>query len=236
MAVTPVPPMTDTPSFPALSDRAAGTYNSKAFAFGTHMADTFNGELVAVAQNVVQNATWAEAKAAAADAAAQAAQAASDLAAAAANAAPWVSGRTYAKNDAVISQVNFQTYRRTAAGAGTTDPANDAGSVWAPQFGNGAFTPRAAATATFDLSVGNFFTRTMSASETWVFDKCPSNGFGFAVELTFSGGTLTLPATVKTQNNVVYSFTAGKTYLLMFVTTNKGATRWRMSVTEQYDN
>jgi hypothetical protein len=59
MAITPVPPMTDTPPFPTLADRAAGTYNSKAYAFGAHMADTFNDELVAVAANVHGNATEA---------------------------------------------------------------------------------------------------------------------------------------------------------------------------------
>ncbi len=45
MAVTPVPLITDIPSFPALSDRANGSYNSKAFAFGTHMADKFVDEV-----------------------------------------------------------------------------------------------------------------------------------------------------------------------------------------------
>lgn len=56
MAITPVPPMTDIPPFPALSDRAEGAYNSKAFKFGTHMADKFNDELVAVATSVLNNA------------------------------------------------------------------------------------------------------------------------------------------------------------------------------------
>jgi len=135
-----------------------------------------------------------------------------------------------------ISQVNFQPYRRQVAGAGTVDPANDTAGQWMPLFGTGSFTPRAAASATFDLASTNFFTRTMSTSETWVFDKCPTNGFSFGVELTYTGGTLTLPSTVKTVNNVVYSFVAGKTYLLLFITTNKGATRWRMVATEPYDN
>lgn len=236
MAIQPVPPLTDIPPFPALSDRADGTYNSKAFAFATHMADNFNAEIGAVANNILGNATWAQAKAAEAEAAVETARASAEVALAAASAQPWVSGTSYAKNALVISQVDFQPYRRMVAGAGTTDPANDTGAVWMPLFGNGAFTPRAAATATFDLSTGNFFTRTMSASETWVFDKCPANGFGFTVELRYTGGVLTLPSTVKTANNLVYSFTAGKTYELMFRTTNKGATRWRVSVTEPYDN
>ena len=66
MATSPVPSMTPVPRFPALSERAAGTYNASAYAFGTHMAVTFNGELLAVANNVLANATDAQASATAA--------------------------------------------------------------------------------------------------------------------------------------------------------------------------
>ena len=44
MAITPVPSMTPVPHFPALSERAAGTYNASAYNFGTHLSVTFNGE------------------------------------------------------------------------------------------------------------------------------------------------------------------------------------------------
>lgn len=63
MAITTVPPLSDVPDFPAMSDRAAGTYNSKAYAFGAHMANTFNAEIAAVANNVHGNATEAAASA-----------------------------------------------------------------------------------------------------------------------------------------------------------------------------
>jgi len=193
-------------------------------------------ELNAFATQANETASDVNARATAAEQAAQIAEAAKVAAIAGANAPAWVSGTTYAKNAQVISQVNFQAYRRQVAGAGTVDPANDTAGQWMPMFGTGSFTPRAAASATFDLSTTNFFTRAMSASETWVFANCPTNGFSFGIELTYTGGTLTLPSTVKTVNNVVYSFVAGKTYLLLFVTTNKGATRWRMVATEPYDN
>jgi hypothetical protein len=193
-------------------------------------------ELNAFATQANETAAAVNAQAVAADAAAQSADAAKVAAIAAAGATPWVSGTTYAKNVLAISQINFQPYRRQAAGAGTVDPANDTAGQWMPMFGNGAFTPRPATSATFDLASTNFFTRAMSASETWVFANCPTNGFSFAVEMTYTGGTLTLPSTVKTGNNVVPSFIAGKTYLLLFVTTNKGATRWRLVVTQPYDN
>lgn len=84
MATQPVPVMTPVPAFPALSERAAGTYNASAYAFGNHMAVTFNGELLAVANNVKNNADEAQAKAtAAANAASTAGTAASNAAAAA---------------------------------------------------------------------------------------------------------------------------------------------------------
>ena len=37
----------------------------------------------------------------------------------------WVSGTTYAIGDARFSPINYQTYRRTTSGAGTTDPSLD---------------------------------------------------------------------------------------------------------------
>lgn len=66
MAIQPVPSMTPVPNFPALSERAAGTYNASAYAFGNHMSVMFNGELLAVANNVKNNADEAQAKATAA--------------------------------------------------------------------------------------------------------------------------------------------------------------------------
>lgn len=195
----------------------------------------FGEELTALGVAVTNTAGAVATNAANAATAAQIAEAAKLAAIASANAPLWVSGTTYAKNVVAISPANSQPYRRQVAGAGTIDPANDTTGAWAPLFGTGSFTVRPAVSATFDLTSANYFTRAMSASETWVFDKCPSNGFSFAIELTYTGGTLTLPSTVKTVNNVVYSFVAGKTYLLLFVTSNTGA-RWRMLATEPYDN
>lgn len=233
MAVQPVPPLTDVPAFPALSDRAAGTYNSRAYAFGTHLADVFNGELAAVAGSVVQNATLAETKAAAAELAAQTAAGSMQAAIAATGVAAWVSGQAYQLNTCVISQINFQTYRRRVAGAGTTDPANDSAN-WAMLAGSGAFIPQVAASAAFDLSTSNYFKRTMAGNETWAFNNCPQDGYSWTVELTHTAGSLTLPASVKTPSNQVYTFTPGKTHMLMFVTSNRG-TRIRLVAAPNYD-
>lgn len=104
MAVTPVPPMTDTPPFPSLADRAAGTYNSKAYAFGTHMADTFNAELIAVAESAEANAADAAASAATAETKAQeAADSATAAGLAAGNATDAASDAVSASNAAVAA-------------------------------------------------------------------------------------------------------------------------------------
>lgn len=234
MAATPVPTMTDVPAFPALSDRADGSYNARAYAFGTHMADVFNSELLAVAGNVVQNANFAEAKAASAKTSADNAESTVALALAATNLAPWVNGTTYALNQCAISQVNFQAYRRRVAGAGTVDPANDSAN-WAMIAGRGSFIPQVNASASFDLSSSNYFKRTMNGNETWAFTNCPQDGYSWTVELTHVSGTLALPSSVKTPSNQVFTFTPGKTHLLMFVTSNKGV-RIRLVAAPNYDN
>lgn len=76
MATAAVPPVTDIPPFPALSDRTEGNYNAMAYAFGSHMSTKFKPELIAVAANVLQNANEAVAKAAVASEAAAVASAA----------------------------------------------------------------------------------------------------------------------------------------------------------------
>lgn len=57
MAAVPPVLISAIPPFPALSDRALGTYNSKAYAFGTHMGTTFDTEFNASVTNVAANAT-----------------------------------------------------------------------------------------------------------------------------------------------------------------------------------
>lgn len=53
------------------------------------------------------------------------ASAAAQTAVAATNAQVWVSGTTYAVGDVRYSPVDYQSYRRKTAGAGTTDPSSD---------------------------------------------------------------------------------------------------------------
>lgn len=232
MGISPVPPMTDVPSFPALSERAGGTYNGKAFDFATHMADTFNGELTAVATSAMQNATEAQLKAATAEAAALTATASMQAAIAAVGVSAWVSGQTYQLNTCAISQVNFQTYRRRVAGAGTLDPANDSAN-WRILAGNGAFVPAAVVGTSIDLRTGKYFTKTVAGAVNLTFDNCPPDGYSFTIELTLTSGSVGLPASVKNANDLALSLQTGKTHLLGFVTSNGGA-RWRMAVAPNY--
>ena len=117
MAITPVPIMTPVPHFPALSERAAGTYNSSAYTFGTHMSVTFNGELLAVAANVQHNAGQAEA-----------------FSLTSANAASQASGHAYDANQALTGSLvarNDALAYAQAAGASSGIPTPVASKVLA---------------------------------------------------------------------------------------------------------
>lgn len=61
MATTPVPAFIAPPDFPALSDRASGTYNSKAFAWAEAMQDTTGPNIHALAVTAKANADAAAA-------------------------------------------------------------------------------------------------------------------------------------------------------------------------------
>jgi hypothetical protein len=67
------------------------------------------------------------------------AESAAAAASAAANASIWVSGQTYAIGVVRFSPINFLSYRRKTAGAGTTDPSLDA-TNWAQVAGTGDVT------------------------------------------------------------------------------------------------
>lgn len=86
---------------------------------------TFVTEVNLVAGEVESNATTASAAAATATEKADIATNAADDAAATAGVVKWVSGTTYDQGVTVWSPADFQTYRRSVAGAGTTDPSND---------------------------------------------------------------------------------------------------------------
>lgn len=85
MAATPVPSFAAPPDFPALSDRALGTYNSKAFAWATAWQGTTGPNVHAIAATAYANAQESATQAELAVAAGVQASASASVAVAAAN-------------------------------------------------------------------------------------------------------------------------------------------------------
>jgi hypothetical protein len=222
-ALPPAPdPAADSPA--EFSQKAANSVLAQRALPGE--LNAFGAQANALAQEVTANAIVANVAAVIAEAAIETVEYTTGM-------TGWVSGKAYQRFDAAISLINSQVYRRTAAGSGTVDPANDTTGTWVLRAGNGAFVPLAAPTATFDLSRSSYFKRTVTGNETWVFDKCPAEGFRFFVEVDLQAGVLGLPTSVKTSDDIVYTMTTGKVQLMMFVTSNRGA-RWRMVVAPNF--
>ena len=194
-------------------------------------------QLPALELNVYNNALEAFGSATAAAASANTATSAAAVAMATVNIAPWISGTTYGQNVCAISQINFQAYRRAVAGAGTTDPANDATNwrILSGNNANGTFAPSAVSALEIDLAAGNYFTKSISANSTFTFKNVPTGGCSFTLELTTTAAvTAAFPASVKTPGNATPPFLASKTHLLMFVSSN-GGTRWRLVIAPNID-
>lgn len=203
--------------------------------FFAHVDTTLQPELNATVDAINETTEVVDINTVTALIASQSAAAAAATAASVVGASTWVSGQTYAINAAVVSQLNFQTYRkRTASSSSTTDPSND-NTNWRLVTGNGAFVPQAVATTSIDLRLGNYFTKTVAANTTFTIDNCPPDGYSFTLEITHTSGSIAFPTSVKSPNNVAPALTTGKTHLFMFVTTN-GGTRWRMTAAANYDN
>jgi len=88
-------------------------------------ATTQAGIATTKAGEAASSATAASASAVAASDSSMAAAASAAAASTATGVTIWVSGTTYAVGDCRYSTINFLTYRRITAGAGTTDPASD---------------------------------------------------------------------------------------------------------------
>lgn len=87
----------------------------------------------------------------------------------------------------------------------------------------------AVAALNIDCSLGNFFTKTISANSTFTVSNIPaSRAFAFTLELTHTSGTVTWFSGVEWPNGAAPTLTTGKTHLFMFVT-DDGGTRWRAS-------
>lgn len=172
MPVTTPPSITALPAPPDPNDRA--TFNARAYPWSAALG-TFTTEVEALAENVADNATDAATSATTASTARNEALLAQAAAEAASAAEKWVSGTTYAQGDVVWSPVDFASYRRKTAGAGTTDPSADA-TNWQALAGSGSGLLRSARTSNtilgtadkgklIDITSGTF-TQTFSACAT----------------------------------------------------------------------
>ena len=206
---------TTVPTLPAApSDRSdQATYNAIANAWAAAL-DPWTVAINTVAGEVNTLATTATTQAATATtqaglAAGQATNAANSAIAAAASVATvgtaWVSGTTYAVGDVRYSLINFASYRRQIAGAGTTDPKNDT-TNWAPAVATTApglillatLTPTAAANVDFLSTFSSTYNAYLVLGE----GLCPSANdqlrFQFAVAGAADSGSNYYVSTVGT--------------------------------------
>lgn len=94
----------------------------------------------------------------------------------------------------------------------------------------------AVAALQIDCSLGNYFTKTISANSTFTFANAPaSRAYAFTLELTHTSGTVTWPASVQWPNQAAPTLTTGRTHLFVFVT-DDGGSRWRGSFNVNYTN
>jgi hypothetical protein len=92
----------------------------------------------------------------------------------------------------------------------------------------------AVAALAIDCSLGNYFTKTISANSTFTFVNAPSTrAYAFTLELIHNSGTVTWPASVDWPNSIAPSLDNGKTSLLVFITDNAGS-RWRGGALPNY--
>ncbi|MGQ3051109.1 MAG: hypothetical protein ACT6S0_04935 [Roseateles sp.] len=133
--------ISDLPPAPQPTDDTA-TFNTKAFAIlaaWQTMIDEQNaqaGENNTAAATATTGAATATTKAAEASAHELASAANATAAASSAGAIAWVSGTTYAVDDARKSPIDHRVYSRLTNGAGTTDPSADP-TNWEPIAPNG---------------------------------------------------------------------------------------------------
>jgi len=134
MAVTPVTAITQVitalPTAPARTMApavfipTADTFVAALPNFGVQ-ENTLATQINVIAAQTQANATEAFNDAAAALVSANNSAASAIASASTAGAIAWVSGTSYTAGNVVFSTVNFQTYRRSISGAGTTDPSAD---------------------------------------------------------------------------------------------------------------
>ena len=103
---------------------------------------------------------------------------------------------------------------------------------------NGSYRGNLVAVASLDIncSLGNYFTKTISANSTFTFSSVPAaTSYAFVLEITHSSGTITWPSSVKWPSDGAPTLTTGKTHLFVFVT-DDGGSRFRGASLIDYVN
>jgi hypothetical protein len=129
------------------------------------------------------------------------AEAAAAAATSSANASIWVSGQTYAIGVVRFSPINFLSYRRKTAGAGTTDPSLDAAN-WALVAGTGDVTLTGTQTLT-NKTFGNYTETVYNLTGTEI---ASTNG---PIQYKTLAGNTTFTEALTDGQSVILGITAG---------------------------
>jgi hypothetical protein len=124
-----------------------------------------------------------------------------------------------------IRLVTGSTVRATVTAGGRVQ-------IDAPQDGN----ITAVGALNIDCSLGNFFTKTISANSTFAVSNVPaSRAYAFTLELTHTSGTVTWFLGVQWPGGTAPTLTTGKVHLFTFVT-DDGGTTWRGTSQVNYNS
>ena len=137
-----------------------------------------------------------------------------------ANALAWVSGSTYTAGFEVYSPIDFQTYRRKTAGAGTTDPSADAANWAFVKLTNSSEVPQNSQSANYTLALTDagghiFHPSADTTARVWTIPANASVNFRIGATLSFvnqnAAGIITLAITSDTMRLAVLGTTGSRT-------------------------
>lgn len=169
------------------------------------------------------------------------AEIAADIAGKANLASPTFTGTVTIPSGASIADIGttIQAYDADTAKRDTTNTFTALQTLNAGLAVDGPYKQTAETVAALDinLSLGNYFIKTINGNSTFTFSNPPASGTAgsFTLELTHTSGTVTWPSSVKFPLDTAPTLTAGKTHLFVFVT-DDGGTRYRGAALADYVN
>jgi hypothetical protein len=169
------------------------------------------------------------------------AEIAADIAGKANLASPTFTGTVTIPSGASIADIGttIQAYDADTAKRDTTNTFTALQTLNAGLAVDGPYKQTAETVAALDinLSLGNYFIKTINGNSTFTFSNPPASGTAgsFTLELTHTSGTVTWPSSVKFPLDTAPTLTAGKTHLFVFVTYD-GGTRYRGAALADYVN